>query len=255
MLRKSSTAESSGTLFPPTRWTLVEKLANTEPALRIVAWEEFCESYWRPIHHWFKTRGLDAATAEDLAQDFFVKLHGKPLTVQSLDPAKGSLRSYLFAALRHHLADHLRSRSAARRGAGAAHLSLDEIHVSTDTDDEAMFDREWALALVERAVRLIRDEYVARGSGPLFDSVLLLLDPQPPAVRKDLRDTLGFSENRFNAAVSRFRERLATALRAEVTSTLAHADESAVNDELRHLIRLFVSAGGLSALNGGNPRE
>ena len=229
-------------------------MGNGDSTLRITAWEEFCEAYWAPVHAWFKARGVDPATAQDLAQDFFVKIHGKPLTIQSLDPAKGRLRSYLFTALRHHLADHFRSLNAARRGNGSAHLPLDETIVtdacqsSRENDDQALFDREWALALTARTLRLIREEYHFRGSGPLFDALLTLLDPQPASVREAMRDALGFNENRFNAAVVRFRDRLATGLRTEVTHTLAHDDPSIINDELRHLIRLFARAGGVGAL-------
>ena len=84
MANPQQPSEPSGSLFPLTRWTVVQRMGNGEAALRITAWEEFCESYWPPIHAWFKTRGVDPATAEDFAQDFFVKIHGKPLTIQDL---------------------------------------------------------------------------------------------------------------------------------------------------------------------------
>ena len=234
-------------LFPTTSWTVVKSLSGQEPSFSILAWDDFCGAYWRPLHAWLRLRGVSHETAEDLVQGFLAKLHASPVAIGQLHPDKGRLRSYLLAALKNFWTDHIRSRKLDQRPAESDLLPLaDEL---PNDQDILLFDREWAVAILARSVAILRGEYVARGNAVLFDSLLPLIENDDATARDRAADLCGLSGNTFNVAIKRLRERLAARLRAEVASTLFGADEPEIDDELRHLIVVLGRQGFGDALS------
>lgn len=232
--------------FPTTSWTVVSSLSGSEQTFRILAWEEFCDAYWHPLHKWLMLRGVSHETAEDLVQGFFAKLHSSPLSIAELNPAKGRLRSFLLASLRNLWIDHIRSVKSIRNGNTCGLTRACE--EAADTQDEAAFDREWAMTILSRSVAILRDEYAARGNETLFNSLLPLVESDDPASRERASSRCGLVGNTFNVALKRLRERLAIRLRCEVSATLLNADDTEINDELRHLIVVLGRSGFGEAL-------
>lgn len=238
-------------LFPTTRWTVVRTLSSEVPTFRIVAWENFCTTYWRPLHTWLRLRGVPHETAEDLVQSFFAKLHASPVPISQLHPAHGKLRSYLLSALRNFWIDHQRShrQEALHTTPAPGH---EPAHEGENADLE--FDHAWATALLTRAVSLLREEYEARGNGNVFAALLPLIENDDSAARENTARLTGLSGNTFNVALKRLRERLAARLRAEVAMTVSSADDAEIDAELRHLITVigrFGFAGSLAAHDPG----
>ena len=228
-------------LFPGTSWTVVRSLAGQEPAFRILAWDEFCSAYWKPLFAWLRHRGVPHHHAEDLVQGFFAKLHASPVAVEQLHPEKGRLRSYLLVSLKNFWTDHLRSsKNPATRAADEPDL---DPRVAPDADSTVLFDREWALSLLAKSVEILRAEYVARGNAVLFDALLPLVENDDAPARERASDITGLAGNTFNVAIKRLRERLAARLRAEVAATLLGADDEEIDDELRHLVTILGRGG------------
>lgn len=234
--------------FPSTRWTIVSDLGNRSQNLRFLAWDEFCRSYQRPLFLWLHAKTGDSQLAEETVQSFFTKLHLKDHWVESVDPAKGRLRSWLLSALRRHWIDGWRSSAPA----------MEEIPEDTPAPADSsvdLYDREWALSLFKRVVAGLSDEYQARGKSSLFAALLEALDSPSQIQRNDVCRKLGISANHFSVAFMRFRERLAVRLREEVAGTVIDQDPAEIDGELRHLIGILARQGAISNAAGKNPNH
>jgi RNA polymerase sigma-70 factor (ECF subfamily) len=188
-----------------------------------------------------RRRGHDAHEAEDLTQEFFARLLERKF-LRSVDPAKGKFRSFLLASLEHFLANEWRRSQAQKRGGGAAHFSLDDTAAEqryqqvahANALPGALFDRQWAMALLERTVSNLRDEFRAAGKGDLFNQIKTFLTGNKPASSYDtLAGTLHTTEAALKMAVSRMRRRYGELLRAEIGRTVASPDD--IDEELRAL--------------------
>ena len=172
----------------------------SEQADRALA--ELCAGYWYPPYAYVRRRGYDAEDARDLTQAFFARLLERR-GLASADPARGRFRSFLLTAMKNFLAGEWRRQAAAKRGGGAEVVSIDAAdaagrylaepaHVRTP---EALYERRWALALLERAVADVRRGYAARGQSELFDALKVYLGRDTAAVPyADLALRLGRNE-------------------------------------------------------------
>lgn len=231
--------------FPSTRWTIVGYSGNADQCPKPVAWDEFCRSYRRPLQLWLYHRTNDHHLAEELVQSFLAKLHLNERALDSLNPSKGRLRSWLLTCLRRHWIDEWRA-----RGPETEEILSDIADTASPSDDS--FDREWAFSLARRVLSGLRDEYQARGKSRLFEAMLRSLESPDEAKRSDICRELGISENLFAVAFMRFRERLAVRLREEVAATVADGDPAEVDAELRYLILILSRQGGLAAACSGS---
>jgi DNA-directed RNA polymerase specialized sigma24 family protein len=229
--------------FATTRWSVVlgaagrGELAAVEPALSTL-----CQTYWRPLYAYLRRTGRHPADAEDLVQGFFAAL----LERQDLDqvsPEKGRFRSFLLASLKHY-ASNVRDRETARkRGGGWRRLSLETAeaerqlpHAAADQQTpDSLFDRQWALTLLEQVRAGLQQEYVAVGKGEFFAQLQVYLTGEaaaPPYA--EAARSVGLTEAALKMAVSRLRQRYRDRLRAEIAHTVATASE--IDEEIQHLI-------------------
>lgn len=233
--------------FPETKWTLVREAQNgASTAFRDRALTELCRLYWRPIYSFIRLRGHTPHDAEDLTQDFFVRFLGRD-DIAVLDAAKGRLRSYLITAVKHHLFGEYRRESRQKRGGSLKALSIDTAEVErtlrlTDLKGglapEQVFDRQWALTLLDQAVQTLADHYEQEGRGDLFLCLQDFIDPAAERPRGSvLAERLGMSEEAFRAAIHRFRRRYRECLGAAVRQTLAPGEDA--EEELRQLMACF----------------
>ncbi len=228
--------------FHTTRWTLVRKARGTSPEAR-QALSELCAAYYAPVVAFLRREGRAEDAARELTHEFFAKM----LADESLGEAereRGRFRSYLLGAVKHFLANQRRDSGREKRGGGAVHVALGhgtDTSPGVDVTDsgaltpDVAFDREWALAIIERALTLIEAECTAAGQSAHFAALKPRLMPATSeAFQPDTAATLGLSEGAMKVAVHRLRRRFRAIVRAEVAQTLH--DPADLDDEMRHLV-------------------
>lgn len=205
-----------------TRWTWVEAAQRGEgEALR-----DFVEKYRPAIVGYFRRRAEDGV-ADDLAQEVFLRLF-KERVLEQADPAQGRLRSLLFALARNVLGHYLERRQALKRGGGAVHLPVAE-EIPAARDDEAEFDRQWLLHLLEKALLRLEESH------PRYYEVLRRCLEEPD--RREVARALEVTPNNLKSLVHRAKDRLRQHLQSLVEEYSAHPAE--FEAELRTLAQLF----------------
>ena len=239
-----SNAQNGPVAFTTTHWSVVLEAQGDSPAAH-EALEKLCRIYWRPIFAFLRRQGRAPEEAEDITQGFFAQL----LERRSLDAVrkeKGRLRSYLLGALKYFVADEQRRAMAIKRGKGQRLIPLEELRaderIEMEPADpmtaEMIYERRWALTLLERVLSRLKDEYRAAGNAALFDSLKELLPDEPGSPSQaDIAARLGMSENAIRQAFYRFRQRYQSLLREEIAHTVATPGD--IEDELRHLIAVI----------------
>lgn len=239
------TTQSPATQFAPTRWTLV-LTARGDSAEGRAALAELCESYWNPVHRFLQREGRSDDKARELTQEFFARLLSRG-GITGADPQRGRFRSYLLGALRHFLGDHRDHSQAARRGGGQTPESLDAAEhgteivptaPSTPPESDAYFDRQWAYAIMDRALRHLEREFHTAGREDQF--ALLkpwLVGDHSTLSHGNAASQLGMSEGAVKVAVHRMRRRFRDLIRSEVSQTVDAG--SSVDEELRYLVEIL----------------
>ena len=229
--------------FQTTNWSLVLAARDEPSAAGREALGALCEIYWYPLYACVRASGHDAETSRDLTQEFFTLLLEKDL-LESVDPEAGRFRSFLFASLKHFLSHERDKARALKRGGGTRFLSLDgaaaEDRFASEPADrltpEEVFERRWALTVLDRAVEALGAEFVARGERDRFERLRQYLTGQEPhASYREVASELAMSEEAVRAAIVRLRRQLGRALRDQIADTVATPDQ--VDDEVRYLLR------------------
>jgi RNA polymerase sigma-70 factor (ECF subfamily) len=223
--------------FATTRWSLVLAAGTPGSADALAA---LSTTYWYPIYAFIRRSGCSAHDAEDLTQQFFARLLEKNF-LAGADRAKGRFRSYLLGALKHFLANQRDRAAALKRGGGQMMAPLEgrsaeERYRHEPADEltpEKLFERRWALTVLEQALTRLRDEHAAAGKLDLFDRLKPALTGELPGGFAELAAELGMTEGAVKAAVHRLRKRYREAMRAEIAQTVAREEE--VEDEIRAL--------------------
>ena len=230
--------------FTTTHWSVLLEAQGESPAAQ-EALEKLCRIYWRPIFAFLRRQGIGPTEAEDLTQGFFAQLLERK-SFDAVRKEKGRLRSYLLGALKYFVADEQRRAMAIKRGKGQRLISLEELRAEEQigmepTDPvtaEMIYERRWALTVLERVLSRLKDEYRAAGNAALFDSLKQLLPDEPGAPSQaEIAGKLGMNDNAIRQAFYRFRQRYQSLLREEIAHTVATPGD--IEDELRHLIAVI----------------
>jgi len=231
-------------IFSTTNWSVVLEAQGQSPAAQ-EALEKLCRTYWRPVYSFIRRQGTGPEEAEDLTQGFFVLLLQRR-NFDDVRKEKGRLRSYLLTSLKHFLVSEHRRAVTLKRGSGQQPVPLDELSGAKRSDTEPadhltaehVYERRWALTLMEQVLHRLKDEYCTAGNGALFDSLKQLLPDEPGAQsRADIAMQLGMTDNALRQAFHRFRHRYQLLLREEIGHTVAIASD--IEDELHHLIAVL----------------
>jgi RNA polymerase sigma factor (sigma-70 family) len=236
--------EANSPQFAPTRWTLVLR-ARGETAEARVALGELCEAYYEPVMQFLQREGRTQDDARELTQEFFARvLSGSGF--DGADPGRGRFRSYLLGGLRHFLADQRKRESRLKRGGRRCVESLDvaepddgspsrEVSDPSWPTAEALFDRQWALAIVGRALARVEEEFSTGGKRDQFVTLKpWLMGDTAMISQSEAARHLGMSEGALKVAVHRLRKRFREAVRAEIAETVP--DQSLIEEEMQHLI-------------------
>jgi DNA-directed RNA polymerase specialized sigma24 family protein len=219
--------------FPTTRWGLLTESSETGSQRAL---EDLSLRYWKPLHQFVRSRGYTETEAEDLTQEFFLHLH-QHSTLGRADRLRGRFRSFLLGALVRFLGDQHDWRNAQKRGQGAAHLSLegeDTPVPAIPAADVRLFDREWALSILETALRKAEAEYtVTHGIHP-FEVLRLFLPGalETPSYESAAKQ-IGLSGSALKSEVHRLRLRFRVLVRQEIGHTVKGPQE--IEGEMAYL--------------------
>src|SRR5947209_1968582 len=236
--------ENGAAVFATTHWSVVLEAQGESPAAQD-ALEKLCRTYWPPVYSFIRRQGVGIEEAEDFTQGFFAQLLERR-KFSALRKEKGRLRSFLLGSLKYFLADERRRAMAIKRGKGQRLIPLERLRVderielepSDPVTAEMIYERRWALTVLEHVLSRLKDEYQTAGNAALFDLLKQLLPDEPGSpTQADIAARLGMTENAIRQAFYRFRQRYQSLLREEIAHTVATPGD--IEDELRHLIAVL----------------
>ena len=227
--------------FVTTHWSQVllasdQRLPNSAQAL-----ERLCRTYWPPLYCYLRRNGKSSHEAEDLTQGFFAwVLERNSLAIAA--PERGRFRSFLLTALKNFVVNEWRAEHAQKRGGGLQILSLDvqtsEGQYVADPGNhltpEVVFDKRWAIAVIEKVMERLRTEYATAGKRDLFEDLKNFLTAKKGTPHADLAIKHGITASAISVAIHRLRQRYGELLREEIAATVN--DPSEIDDEIRYLI-------------------
>lgn len=233
--------ERGGGRFETTRWSLVLAAGQLPTATSRAALATLCEQYWYPLYAFLRRQGHSADAAQDLTQGFFARLLEKGW-LHDVRPERGRFRSFLLASLSHYVSNERDRARALKRGGPTPPLPLAietaeglyQLEPRDDVTPERVFDRRWALTLLDRVLARLRSEFHDRGKGELFETLKVFLDGDRGGESyKEVGVVLDMSEGAVKVAVHRLRRRFRDILRDEIAQTVEREDQ--IEDEIRHL--------------------
>jgi DNA-directed RNA polymerase specialized sigma24 family protein len=233
--------ESASYHFPTTSWTVVLAAGGNAPG-SAEALGSLCAAYWYPIYAFVRRRGYSREEAEDLTQDFFAQMLEHD-TLSKARRERGRFRSFLFASVTHFLANEWDRARTQKRGGACVTLSLDfqfgeeryNREPSHSLTPEALFEKQWALAVLEHVLERLRVEHARKGQEAQFDRLKpFLTGDQDTGEYHQSAIDLNTSDAAVRTAVHRLRRRYAELLREEIAATVADAGE--VEGEIRSLL-------------------
>ena len=250
MLRSKSNDESDSaraSWFTTTHWSVVLNAAESTSSGGQEALEKLCRTYWHPLYAYVRHRGYEPHDAQDLTQEFFLRLLDKHYLAQ-VDPHKGKFRSFLIVAVNHFLANEWDRAKAAKRGGRVTFVSFDEataeeslqLENMAGASPEKIFERRWALTILDQVIARLRKEFDEAGKTEQFEALkMFLMGEKSSASYADLAGRFHTTEAALKMAVQRMRQRCGELLREEIANTVTTPLQ--VEEEVRFL---FGALGG-----------
>ncbi len=242
-----SETRAGGAIFATTHWSVVLAAGCQNTAQSAAALEQLCRTYWYPLYAYLRRTGRNPADAEDLVQGFFLYLlEGQAL--RSAARERGRFRSFLLATLKNFVSDEKDKALAQKRGGGRQLISWELVEAeqrfsgepTAGDSPDRLFDRHWALALLDRAMERLQQEWTAGRKAELFFQLKDFASGEKGlASYAEVAAQANLSPSALKSAIFRLRRRYQELVREEVSHTLA--DASDLKDELRHLVGLFTS--------------
>lgn len=229
---------SQPTFFATTRWTMVREAVRGGDGTALAALGNLFSIYWPPLYRYARRRGKSREDAEDLVQGFLSHLM-KPRSLQGLDQEKGRFRSFLLASFQHWMINEWKHSSREKRGGGGVPVSFDwedaetglKLQIADERSPDRLFDREWALALLSKALEELEK---VEGNGGQFQVLKPCLTADSARIAyADLANDLGMTEGAARVAVHRLRKRYRRILTDQISRTLSSPE--AVEEEMQSL--------------------
>jgi RNA polymerase sigma factor (sigma-70 family) len=227
--------------FATTHWSAVVSAGRADSPQSAEALTQLCQAYWFPLYAYVRRRGNAPEDAQDLTQAFFERLIEKNW-LADIEPTGGRFRSFLLTAMNRFLANEYDRNRAAKRGGGQPLVSLDTqeaehrytLEAATEETPERIFERRWALEVLDHALAQLQIELTRAGKARNFDRLQPFLSQEPATGDYAAAAAeLGVTSGAIGVAVHRLRHRYRELVRAEIAATLA--DPTAVDLELQHL--------------------
>ena len=238
--------------FHTTRWSIVLAAGNSDDqhgSKAGQALETLCQTYWFPLYAYIRRRCGDEHQAQDLTQAFFHHILDKA-TLADANPQRGRFRSFLLTACKHFITNEWDRENAKKRGGDVGTLQLDfkyaesnyRIEPSDPITPEIIFEREWAIALLNSVLDLLKQDYRVRGKEADFDLLKPFLHGNKSATYSTVAAEMGTTEGSVKVAVHRLRTRYRELIRAEIEQTVESSEH--VEDEIRRLFEVLSEKSG-----------
>jgi RNA polymerase sigma-70 factor (ECF subfamily) len=235
-------------IFATTHWTAVLAAGRGDSQQADVALEELCRTYWYPLYAYVRRQGHSRQDAEDLTQGFFARLLEKNY-LEGISSDKGRFRAFLLVVLKRFLANEWDRANRQKRGGGVLPLSLDwqdaetryQIQPADNLSPDKLYDRAWAVVVLERVIARLRDESGADGKAGLYEQLkpfLMMGKSEIPYAQAAA--TLKLSEGAVRVAVHRLRRRYRELLREEIAQILANPAQA--DEEMQALFSALAGA-------------
>ena len=235
--------------FETTHWSVVLAAGVEDTVTSRQALEQLCELYWFPVYGFFRRQLSDVHQAEDVTQGFFGTLIENN-QFQVADRERGRFRSFLIAAADNFLKNHFRAQSAQKRGGDRKHYELNfeldfangeqqVASIGSALSPDQVFDRQWALVTLKRAMRELEQEYRTGGKQEWFDNLkhILSLTQDEGRTYQEIAERIGSNANQVKVAAHRLRGAFARKIREVITETVTSPED--VEDEIRCFFKLF----------------
>jgi RNA polymerase sigma-70 factor (ECF subfamily) len=236
-----------GTEFTTTHWSVVLEAGHTDTPAGTEALERLCRCYWYPLYVFVRRKGHSPSDAQDLTQQFFARFLERKY-VGLADQSRGKFRTFLIKSLEHFLINEWEKGNAAKRGGVQPIVSWDELeaekrYLAEPADNLApdkIFEKRWAMSLLEQALVRLQDEYSAPGKEEMFEALKgSVWGEEVTGSYQEIALRVGMAEGAVKNTVHRLRQRYRELLRSEVAQTVATSAE--VDEELRHLATVLRS--------------
>lgn len=248
-------------IFPTTRWSVLAQATLNGETDAGIALAEFYRRYQGPIQRALRWRGVPDADVEDLTHDFLLHLL-RASSLRRADRERGRFRNFLLGALLHFLADAQDRRMAQKRGAGAAHVSLDQPESDSGEPSAPVvaappalvqeFDRSWAIAILNDSLTRLEAEFIRDGNAEQFAVFRRFLPgASEPMPYEAAAERLGRPLATIKSDILRLRRRLRELVRGTIAETVSAPHE--IDAEMRHLQAVLLDRG--SELGGGSVRS
>lgn len=230
-------------VFATTHWTVVVAAGQQHTSQSVHALEQLCRTYWPPLYAFVRRQGHAPHDAQDLTQEFFARVLEKNY-VHAADREKGRFRTFLIMALKRFLANEWDKARARKRGGGRVLQPLDtnlaeqcyQSEQSHSLPADAIYERRWAVTMLERTLSRLKEEFVAQEKLVEFEHLKKFLTADRGEVPyTEVAGSMGMSEGAVRVAVHRLRRRFRELFREEVAQTVATPED--IDDELRHLLK------------------
>lgn len=227
--------------FVTTHWSVVLTAGRSDTTRARDALASLCRTYWYPLYIYVRRRGHSAHDSQDLTQEFFAQLLGRQ-SLASANPQRGRFRSFILTAMNNFLVTEWNKTRAKKRGGGGQVLSLDmaaaeerfDLEPADDSTPDKIFEKQWALTLLNEVLGRLEVEYRREGKIELFAALKQTLlgarESQPYA---ELATKLDMNEGAIKVAVHRLRRRYRELIRAEIAGTLDRSQD--IEEEMRYL--------------------
>jgi RNA polymerase sigma-70 factor (ECF subfamily) len=235
-------------IFATTHWTRVLVAGSGASPQADAALEELCRIYWYPLYAYVRRQGHSREDAEDLTQGFFARLLEKKY-LEGVTSEKGQFRAFLLMAVKRFIANEWDRANTQKRGGGVAPLSLDwqdadaryQINPADLLSPDKLYDRAWAMILLERVIIRLRDEHVAEGKAAQYEQLKpFLMTAKSELPYLEAATALNMNEGAVRVAVHRLRRRYRQLLREEIAQTLANPAQA--EEEMQALFSALAAA-------------
>ena len=242
---ESESARSGAERFVTTHWSAVVRAGQGDSATGQEDLAELCRVYWYPLYGFVRRQGHGPHDAQDLTQEFFSRLLEKNYVADARQD-KGRFRTFLLTALKRFLANEWDRQHAQKRGGFHSAVEINEAmaekrfnaELAHDLKPDVLYERQWAVTLLERVMELLKEEYVASGRAKLFEHLRACLVKEESArPYAEIAAGLGLSEASIKTAAHRLRGRYQEILRQEIGKTVSSQDQ--IEPELKQLFSAF----------------
>jgi DNA-directed RNA polymerase specialized sigma24 family protein len=235
----------NGGVFATTHWSVVLAAGDSNSPQAAKALEVLCREYWYPLYAYVRRQGYSPENGQDLTQEFFARLLAKDY-LAAVHPEKGKFRWFLLSAVKRFLNNELQRALAEKRGGRAFHVPFDgekaedryRLEAADHLTPDKLYDRAWAVNLIETANRSLEEEYLLEGKAELFEQLKVFLSgDRMNQTYADIGARLQMTEGAVKVAVHRLRHRYRDVLREQIAQTVTTRTE--IEQELQDLLAVF----------------